>query len=180
MAKFQKLVYMGSVRDHSFGSSHGQENHHWCKRRRHDWDNAHATGACGYGNLFQQGYGLETNSSEHSTIQQWAYCGACFEVMCVDDPQWCIPNSGTIKITAATNFCPTKLDPAPDHWCTPPMKHFDLSMGYVHKACTGQSCIFLSNIEESLALKKEGLSFCSKENPFLAAVLVYNVGRVGI
>ncbi|XP_010528403.1 PREDICTED: expansin-A25-like [Tarenaya hassleriana] len=155
------------------------------------WYDAHATfygdmaggetmqGACGYGDLFKQGYGFETAALSTALFNNGLTCGACFEIMCVNSPQWCKRNAGTIKITA-TNFCPPNYDPPVQyHWCNPPNKHFDLSMPMFLKIAEYKAGIVPVKYRRILCQKRGGVRFEMKGNPYWILVLLYNVGGAG-
>ncbi|ESQ41528.1 hypothetical protein EUTSA_v10014522mg [Eutrema salsugineum] len=156
------------------------------------WEDAHATfygglkgeetmqGACGYQNLFEQGYGLETTALSTVLFKDGATCGACFELRCVNDPQWCIKGAGTIRVTA-TNFCPPNYTKTVGVWCNPPQKHFDLSLPMFLKFAKYKAGIVPVQYRRVLCPKKQGgVKFRLTGNPYFLMVLVFNVGRAGV
>ncbi|CAN8265898.1 unnamed protein product [Cochlearia groenlandica] len=154
------------------------------------WHDAHATfygdlsggetmqGACGYGDLFKEGYALETAALSTALFNNGQTCGACFELMCVNS-QWCKQKAGSIKITA-TNFCPPNYaEPVQYHWCNPPNKHFDLSMKMFLSIAEYRGGIVPVKFRRVTCHKRGGVRFEVKGNPNFIMVLVYNVGGAG-
>ncbi|XP_010923649.1 expansin-A8-like [Elaeis guineensis] len=155
------------------------------------WDTGYATfygdmsggetmqGACGYGDLFKQGYGLETAALSTVLFNNGLTCGACYELRCYHDPNWCFPR--TITITA-TNFCPPNPTKPNDNggWCNPPRKHFDLSMPMFGDLVKDYHAgIIPIQFQRVPCIKNGGVRFEIKGNPYWILVLVYNVAGSG-
>jgi hypothetical protein len=94
-------------------------------------------GACGYGNLFQAGYGTDTAALSSTLFNNGAACGQCYTITCNHQAsKWC-KKGATVTVTA-TNLCPPNWGRPSNSggWSNPPRVHFDMAQPAYEKIGT--------------------------------------------
>ncbi|KAL6006775.1 Expansin-A7 [Asimina triloba] len=155
------------------------------------WSLAHATfygdetasqtmgGACGYGNLFNTGYGTDTVALSSTLFNNGYGCGSCYQIKCVESPA-CYPGSPFTTVTA-TNLCPPNWaeDSNAGGWCNPPRVHFDMSKPAFMKIAQWKAGIVPVMYRRVPCIKRGGIQFSFQGNGYWLLVYVMNVGGGG-
>ncbi|KAG8480789.1 hypothetical protein CXB51_025510 [Gossypium anomalum] len=109
-------------------------------------------GACGYGNLYSQGYGTNTAALSTALFNNGLSCGSCYEMSIVQRQWWLVQS---------------------------PLQHFDLAEPAFLQIAQYRAGIVPISFRRVPCMKKGGIRFTINGHSYFNLVLISNVGGAG-
>ncbi|XP_020259564.1 putative expansin-A30 [Asparagus officinalis] len=136
-------------------------------------------GACGYGNLYTNGYGTDTAALSSTLFKNGFACGTCYQIRCIGSKA-CYRGYPIATVTA-TNLCPPNWSKDSNNggWCNPPRTHFDMSKPAFMKIAYWKAGIVPVMYRRVPCVKKSGIRFTFQGNGYWLLAYVMNVGGGG-
>ncbi|XP_065855040.1 expansin-A4-like [Euphorbia lathyris] len=154
------------------------------------WTAAHATfyegdsttfgGACDYKDVVTQGYGYNTTALSGVLFNEGQTCGACYELRCARNPQWCKPGQPSLILTA-TDHCPPNPSLPNDNggWCNHPREHFDIAKPVFAQLANHTAGIIPVDYRRVPCKRNGGIQFTINGNQWFYDVIIWNVAAAG-
>uniref|UniRef100_A0ACD5TKX5 Uncharacterized protein n=1 Tax=Avena sativa TaxID=4498 RepID=A0ACD5TKX5_AVESA len=137
-------------------------------------------GACGYSNLYNQGYGVWNAALSTVLFKDGASCGECYLIMC-DTSQSAMCKPGVAVTITATNLCPPNWALSNDNggWCNTPRPHFDMSQPSWENIGVYRAGIIPILYQKVKCWRTGGMRFSITGFKYFQLVLITNVAGSG-